>query len=154
MWLTFRSGAEEGESVEAVGERFAIGRDPACDLVIADDRVSRRHAELRPRPDGRCELHDVGSANGTYVNGHLLSGPVLLAGGERLQLGDTVLTTSLEAPTGARTVAGATPEGLGAAPAPPPGPRRRRSSSGAGCEPRRASRSPWRRSRWWRPPWS
>ncbi|MEV6208001.1 FHA domain-containing protein [Kitasatospora sp. NPDC051914] len=52
-----------------------IGRAPDNDLVVGDLSVSRRHAELRARPDGRFEIADVGSHNGTYLNGQ----PVLNA---------------------------------------------------------------------------
>ncbi|HEX5782121.1 MAG TPA: DUF1707 and FHA domain-containing protein [Solirubrobacteraceae bacterium] len=45
-----------------------IGRSSACQLVLADDTVSRRHAELRVE-DGCWVLRDVGSSNGTWVNG-------------------------------------------------------------------------------------
>ena len=46
-----------------------IGRAPDNDLVLDDLSVSRRHAELRALPDGRYEIADLGSHNGTYVNG-------------------------------------------------------------------------------------
>jgi ABC transport system ATP-binding/permease protein len=55
-----------------------IGRDEANDLVIADDLLaSRRHAELKRRPDGRWEVNDLGSSNGTFVNGQRVSRAVL-----------------------------------------------------------------------------
>ncbi|MFD9455181.1 FHA domain-containing protein [Streptomyces sp. NPDC059985] len=46
-----------------------IGRDPANDLVLDDLVVSRRHAELRALADGTYEIADLGSHNGTYLNG-------------------------------------------------------------------------------------
>ncbi len=50
--------------------RVRIGRAESNDIVVAGDlRVSRFHAELRKTPDGRDELVDLGSANGTFVNG-------------------------------------------------------------------------------------
>ena len=48
--------------------RLLIGRSSACQLVLGDDTVSRRHAELRTE-DGRWLLRDLGSSNGTWVNG-------------------------------------------------------------------------------------
>jgi ABC transport system ATP-binding/permease protein len=54
---------------EAIGQRARIGRDPANDIVVDDVLVSRFHAELRARPDGLHELVDLGSRNGTFVNG-------------------------------------------------------------------------------------
>ena len=50
------------------GPSYLIGRDPDCDIVIIDPRVSRRHAVLRLE-DGRWVLADNGSANGTFLNG-------------------------------------------------------------------------------------
>jgi len=52
-----------------------IGRATDNDLVVPDLSVSRHHAELRARPDGRYEIVDTGSHNGTYLNGQ----PVLQA---------------------------------------------------------------------------
>ncbi|MEU3693052.1 FHA domain-containing protein [Streptomyces narbonensis] len=46
-----------------------IGRAPDNDIVVADLVVSRRHAELRARPDGTYWIHDLGSHNGTFLNG-------------------------------------------------------------------------------------
>jgi ABC transport system ATP-binding/permease protein len=54
-----------------------IGRAPDNDLVLADLEVSRHHAELRRRKDGIYEIADVGSSNGTYVNGRRISSQVL-----------------------------------------------------------------------------
>ncbi|MCX5197118.1 ATP-binding cassette domain-containing protein [Streptomyces sp. NBC_00249] len=64
---TFRSPT----SIRPLAARAAlrIGRDPANDLVIEDLVVSRRHAELRALPDGGYEIADLGSHNGTYLNG-------------------------------------------------------------------------------------
>jgi ABC transport system ATP-binding/permease protein len=46
-----------------------IGRDPGSDVVVDDVLVSRRHAEIRPLGEGRYEVADLDSANGTFVNG-------------------------------------------------------------------------------------
>ncbi|MGW0119684.1 FHA domain-containing protein [Streptomyces sp. NPDC003327] len=46
-----------------------IGRAPDNDIVVADLVVSRHHAELRARPDGTYAIHDLGSHNGTFLNG-------------------------------------------------------------------------------------
>jgi uncharacterized protein (DUF1684 family) len=57
---------------ELVGARLEIGRSSACQIVLGDDTVSRRHAELRYE-DGRWLLRDLGSSNGTYVNGRFVT---------------------------------------------------------------------------------
>jgi ABC-type multidrug transport system ATPase subunit len=54
-----------------------IGRAPDNDLVVDDLLVSRYHAELRRTPDGQYEITDLGSHNGTYVNGRRVSGQPL-----------------------------------------------------------------------------
>lgn len=54
---------------ETIGQRARIGRDPKNEIVVDDLLVSRFHAELRARPDGLHELVDLGSRNGTFVNG-------------------------------------------------------------------------------------
>ncbi|MFG2195944.1 FHA domain-containing protein [Streptomyces sp. NPDC048639] len=52
-----------------LGRRLRIGRGQDNELVVEGPYVSRRHAEFRPMPDGRFEIVDLGSHNGTYVNG-------------------------------------------------------------------------------------
>ncbi|MFN8110076.1 MAG: trypsin-like peptidase domain-containing protein [Thermoleophilia bacterium] len=85
--------------VQATGAEWVLGRDPGCDLVIDDERVSRRHATLRVAADGTAELRDLGSANGTRVNGRAVAtDPVLLRGGDDIQVGSTRLRSSLRAP--------------------------------------------------------
>ena len=58
------------------GERLRIGRDPGCDLVIDHSSVSRNHAELYQR-DGRWQVRDLGSKNGTFVDGIAVTDNVL-----------------------------------------------------------------------------
>jgi pSer/pThr/pTyr-binding forkhead associated (FHA) protein len=65
---------------------YVVGRDPGCDLVIDDDRVSRRHARLRFDGQG-WELSDLGSKNGTLVDGVPAASPTLLADLAWLSLG-------------------------------------------------------------------
>ncbi|MFI0191464.1 FHA domain-containing protein [Streptomyces sp. NPDC017082] len=53
----------------ALGRVMRIGRALENDLVVSDLQVSRQHAEFHATPDGRFEIRDLGSHNGTYVNG-------------------------------------------------------------------------------------
>ncbi|MER5553886.1 FHA domain-containing protein [Streptomyces sp. NPDC002793] len=56
-----------------LGRVMRIGRALENELVVSDLQVSRLHAEFRATPDGRFEIRDLGSHNGTYVNGQPLS---------------------------------------------------------------------------------
>ncbi len=71
------------------GAPIRIGRAPECELVLRDSRVSRRHARLTAR-DGVLVLTDLGSTNGTLVNGHRVT-EVALGAGDRIQIGETTL---------------------------------------------------------------
>ncbi|MFD3761642.1 FHA domain-containing protein [Streptomyces sp. NPDC058622] len=64
----------------SLGHVMRIGRALENELVVSDLQVSRHHAEFRSMPGGRFEIHDLGSHNGTYVNGQPVakSGTALL----------------------------------------------------------------------------
>jgi pSer/pThr/pTyr-binding forkhead associated (FHA) protein len=66
-----------------------IGRDPSCELCLPDAAgLSRRHAELRWNPAAACwELLDLGSANGTYLEGEKITAPQPLRHGQAIRLG-------------------------------------------------------------------
>jgi hypothetical protein len=72
-------------------DRLLVGRHPACDVVVDDPTVSRRHAQLRLR-GGVWVLQDLASKNGTSVNGErvgrvaLHSGDVILLGNQAVQI--------------------------------------------------------------------
>lgn len=66
--------------------RFTIGREPDCDLTLADETVSRWHASL-VHDDGSWLLDDLGSTNGTRVNGWRVSAPTPVAPGDSVSFG-------------------------------------------------------------------
>lgn len=70
---------------------LTIGRQPDCDFPLRRGDVSRRHAEVR-FCDGAYWLHDLGSTNGTFVNGQRLAAPRALAPGDRVEIGSSTLT--------------------------------------------------------------
>ena len=70
-------------------EELVIGRHPSCDVVVGDETVSRRHAQLFFR-DGGWIVQDLQSTNGTRLNGQYV-GRCRLRPGDRLGLGDKVL---------------------------------------------------------------
>ena len=74
-----------GLLASAVGGRLVLGRSPGCALVFRDDTVSRRHAELR-MVEERWILRDLGSSNGTWVNGRQVMEAEVTPGDE-VQLG-------------------------------------------------------------------
>jgi pSer/pThr/pTyr-binding forkhead associated (FHA) protein len=71
------------------GEHIA-GRDPECSLVIDATTVSRRHARITV-DSGTATIEDLGSTNGTHVNGTRISAPMRLVPGNEVALGDEVL---------------------------------------------------------------
>jgi len=72
-------GVPAVERLRIAGERVLVGRDPGCELVIADPTVSRRHAYLWVE-DGQLVVEDAGSSGGTYVNGVRIERQVVLPG--------------------------------------------------------------------------
>jgi EmrB/QacA subfamily drug resistance transporter len=77
--------------VAAVRGSATIGREPECDLQILDSEVSRRHAKVTITEDAAF-LDDLGSANGTYVNGERILGRLQLAPEDRIQIGQATIT--------------------------------------------------------------
>ena len=70
-----------------------IGRAPDCDVVIQDLKASRRHCQLTRKEDGFL-LEDLGSRNGTLVNGTKIAQPMLLKVNQTFQIGDTMFYLS------------------------------------------------------------
>lgn len=116
-----REGDGAGGELPLEGETV-IGREQAsADLALTDPGISRRHAAVRDH-DGRITVEDLGSSNGTFVNGQRISGEVELADGDEIQLGGIVL--SVHGADAATAVMGAgapaTQQHPGPAQAPPP----------------------------------
>ena len=74
-------------------DSFTIGRDAACDLVLLDMTVSRSHAGLR-REAGGWLLSDVGSTNGTRLNGWRVTAPVPLRAGDKITFGSMTMVVT------------------------------------------------------------
>lgn len=95
---------------------FTLGRDPGNDIIVRDPKVSRHHAEI-VFERGFFVLHDLASANGTYVNGKRVR-VAPLTHGARLRLGNTYGRFSEELPT--ESEAPATDEPFNQHPSPTP----------------------------------
>lgn len=94
MRITVESGPKAGTQAELTGP-FVIGREPDCNLVLdADTKVSRRHAAFEPAGDGGFVLRDLGSGNGTFVDGARVDRPVRLLGGERVLIGASTIAVA------------------------------------------------------------
>jgi hypothetical protein len=83
---------ERKGAVFAVTHEITIGRASSCTIMIPDDTfVSQLHARLYRAPDGAVVVEDLGSTNGSYVNGGRIGAPQRLDKGDRLQIGSTIM---------------------------------------------------------------
>lgn len=90
--LTITTGPREGQSIECDRE-LVVGREGA-DLVVEDSEMSRRHATIRPVAGG-LEIEDLGSLNGTFVDGRRISGVTMLTGNAGLKMGITLFAVEI-----------------------------------------------------------
>jgi hypothetical protein len=89
--LVIREGDGAGGEFPLEGE-LVVGREQgSADLVLNDPGISRRHAAVRSQGGG-VTVEDLGSSNGTFVNGTRIRGEVVLAEGDEVQVGGTVLS--------------------------------------------------------------
>jgi pSer/pThr/pTyr-binding forkhead associated (FHA) protein len=77
------------------GKEIVLGRQKGCSIRIASHEISRLHCCLRVK-DQKVSIRDLGSANGTFVNGQQVKGERLLLHGDRIQLGDLVFLVEYE----------------------------------------------------------
>lgn len=70
---------------------IVVGRQAQCDLTLRHDDVSRRHAEIGFEDD-RFIVRDLGSTNGTYLNGKEIGGTEPLSSGDRIEVGPQIIT--------------------------------------------------------------
>lgn len=88
--LIVMRGFNVGEMYKLAKNEQIIGRGSAADVEILDDAISRRHARLRFGED-RVWLVDLGSRNGTWVNGSRIAGEVELLDGDKIQLSSSTI---------------------------------------------------------------
>lgn len=87
--LTVRKGPKVGETFILETYSLTIGRDPVSDVVLNDPEVSRQHARFTQTETG-YQVQDLGSTNGTFVNGIRQNQPTSLKHGDSIEFGDTV----------------------------------------------------------------
>jgi hypothetical protein len=89
--LEMERGPDAGASFPLTAPSHTVGRDPISDLCISDPEVSRQHALLILTPQGGYKIQDLGSTNGTIVDGQRLSGDAYrLQPGQLIALGGSV----------------------------------------------------------------
>ncbi|HSJ86418.1 MAG TPA: FHA domain-containing protein [Anaerolineales bacterium] len=88
--LIMRSGPTPGAAYTLEGDQITIGRDSSNGIMINDAEISRRHARLTFQ-GGKYILEDLGSTNGTFVNGQRLAGPRVLKPGEVVSFGEQIV---------------------------------------------------------------
>src|SRR5438045_1832591 len=113
--LVVVQGRPAGKSLRFPKGNYYIGRGAECHIRPDSDWVSRQHCLLRVADDGGY-LRDLGSSNGTLVNGRLVSGELRLDHGDRIQIGPLAFEVRLEA---LETAKGAAESDLDTAAGPP-----------------------------------
>jgi hypothetical protein len=85
----------DGKRIVVGPAGVTLGRSRQCDVVLNDPNVSRQHAEIRPR-GGSWVVTDLGSTNGSSLNGRRINGPEVVKPGDEIELGTSVVTFELE----------------------------------------------------------
>ena len=88
--FVMRSGPTPGVTFPLDGDQLTIGRDSSNGVAINDAEVSRKHSRLSFQ-GGKYVIEDLGSTNGTFVNGQRLAGPVGLKAGDVVSLGEQIV---------------------------------------------------------------
>jgi len=88
--FVMRSGPTPGVVFPLEGDQLVIGRDSSNSVAINDAEISRKHSRLSFQ-GGKYVLEDLGSTNGTFVNGQRLAGPVVLKPGDVVSLGEQIV---------------------------------------------------------------
>jgi len=91
MQILINRGPGKGQIIPLAAPRTTVGRSSQSDIALLGDwRASRRHAEI-VRRGSSWAIIDIGSTNGTLINGRPISGPTLLHNGDTILIGDSEL---------------------------------------------------------------
>ena len=88
--LSITQGNQAGLSAELASGVIMIGRGADCQLILDDDYVSTRHARVATGESG-VYIEDLGSTNGTYVNGQRITAPTIITLDDTVRIGKTIL---------------------------------------------------------------
>ncbi|RMF03859.1 MAG: FHA domain-containing protein [Chloroflexi bacterium] len=88
--LVIRQGPQAGMSFPLVGNQMTIGREEGLEISLQDPEASRRHARISWQA-GQYIIEDLGSTNGTFVNGIQITTPQILSPGDSVGVGQTAL---------------------------------------------------------------
>lgn len=88
--FVMRSGPTPGATYSLEGDQLVIGRDSSSGIAINDAEVSRKHARLNFQ-GGKYVIEDLGSTNGTFVNGQRIAGAAVLKSGDVVSLGEQIV---------------------------------------------------------------
>lgn len=88
--LTVTGGPQAGASLPLGSSAIRVGRSSACSLVIDDSFASSQHARFY-KSDGDWYVEDLGSTNGTFVDGERLQQPRRLGVGREIRIGQTIM---------------------------------------------------------------
>lgn len=87
--LLLLTGPSAGLRYDVINE-VTLGRSPSCEIPLEDHKVSRKHAKIF-LDEGQTKITDLGSRNGTVVNGEKIEGEAILLPGDRVQVGETTV---------------------------------------------------------------
>lgn len=88
--LVVRQGTQAGMSFPILGQQAIVGREEGVDIVLQDPEASRRHTRISWQA-GQFVVEDLGSTNGTFVNGVQITSPQALNAGDSIGIGQTVM---------------------------------------------------------------
>jgi EmrB/QacA subfamily drug resistance transporter len=113
--LEVTAGPAAGNTIPLARKPLVLGRRAKSPWNLLDDpRLSSKHARLSPLRDGRVVIEDLGSTNGTFLNGTALSGPSVVNDGDTIRLGSSELRLVRTGPAPTPAAAGVTGTRLGA----------------------------------------
>lgn len=97
--LKVTTGHAAGKDL-SVADELVIGREGSEEGKLGNDvEISRQHARIARTPQGEWAIEDLGSRNGTFVNGHRIDKRELLAAGDAIEVGAARLVVQVSAPT-------------------------------------------------------